>query len=130
MTISEPALCAELKIRADPNVALVNSREVAEVFGKRHDNVLRDISALGISSDLRGAWFRAIDYIDAKGEASRSFDPTTEGFTLLVMGWTGERMGPMGQRAMSLSLWAPTKNRPSRRSPQSVAIHSVMAAAA
>jgi len=40
-------------VRADGLVPVVSSRDVAEVFGKRHDNVLRDIAALEISSDLR-----------------------------------------------------------------------------
>jgi len=91
-----PALCAELKIRADSNVALVNSRDVAEVFGKRHDNVLRDIDAISHTSDLRdekSSWFREIqsEHSTVSGRFDRSFDLTRDGFTLLVMGWTGER---------------------------------------
>jgi Rha family phage regulatory protein len=79
---------------------------------KRHDNVLRDIDVLmtngdrlpgaatDSSSDLRdfsfqqvGAWFREIrqERKDGPGHKTRSFDLTRDGFTLLVMGWTGER---------------------------------------
>ena len=45
-----------LGLRLDGSVALVNSRDVAERFGKRHDNVLRDIDVLMANSDgLAGA---------------------------------------------------------------------------
>jgi phage regulator Rha-like protein len=41
-------------------IALVNGRDVAERFGKRHDNALRDIDALtNTSPDLgKCGWFR------------------------------------------------------------------------
>jgi Rha family phage regulatory protein len=80
-----------LRVRDDGSVALVNSRDVAEAFDKRHDHVLRDIDAILTSPNLGASWFRSGDYLDAKGEARRSFDLTRQGFTLLVMGWTGER---------------------------------------
>lgn len=87
-----PALCAELRIRPDGEVPVVNSRDVAEFFEKRHDNVLRDIEAILASSDLRGRdWFREVEYIDEQGKPRRSFDLTRQGFTLLVMGWSGVR---------------------------------------
>ncbi len=68
-----------------------NSRDVAEVFGKRHDNVLRDISNLTLAtpSDLR--WFIDASYRDAKGEYRPAWDMTRDGFTLLVMGYTGPK---------------------------------------
>jgi anti-repressor protein len=64
---------------------------VAEAFGKRHDHVLRDIDTILTSPNLGPLWFRSVDYLDAKGESRRAFDLTRQGFTLLVMGWTGER---------------------------------------
>jgi Rha family phage regulatory protein len=68
-----------------------NSRDVAEMFEKRHDNVLRDINGLDISSDLRASWFHPVISTDAYGREQPSVDITRQGFTLLVMGWTGER---------------------------------------
>jgi phage regulator Rha-like protein len=54
--------------------------------------VFRDIDELLTAPDLgRLGWFRPTSYIDAKGETRRSVDLTRDGFTLLVMGWTGER---------------------------------------
>ena len=71
---------------------VVNSRDVAEVFEKQHPHVLRDIDCILTNPDLDASpWFRPVLYEDAKGEDRRSFDLTRDGFTLLVMGWTGER---------------------------------------
>ena len=68
-----------------------HSRDVAEVFGKRHDNVLRDIERLDLPSDLRTAWFQPLTYEAADGTTRPAFDMTRQGFTFLVMGWTGAK---------------------------------------
>lgn len=83
----------DLRIKPDGGVPVVNSRDVAEVFGKRHADVLRDIGAiLSTNADLRSShWFRPASYQDTKGEDRPSFDLTRDGFTLLVMGWTGAK---------------------------------------
>jgi Rha family phage regulatory protein len=75
---ARPGDVAELRQLAAP---VVNSRDVAEHFGKRHDNVLRDIEALTTASELRASnWFREVVYLDAKGESRASFDLTRQGF--------------------------------------------------
>jgi Rha family phage regulatory protein len=68
---------------------VVNSRDVARHFEKRHDNVLRDIEAICHASELRDGWFREIraEHPTVAGRFDRSFDLTRQGFTLLVMGW-------------------------------------------
>lgn len=87
-----PAICAELCLRAEAGVPVVNSRDVAELFEKDHKHVLRDIDGLLTGPNLgRLDWFRAASYRDAKGEDRRSFDLTRDGFTLLVNRWTGEK---------------------------------------
>lgn len=87
-----PALCAELKVHVNGDgTPVVNSRDVAEVFEKRHADVLRDIDTLTNSTNANLRWFRQTEYQDAKGEMRPSFKLTRQGFTLLVMGWTGER---------------------------------------
>jgi phage regulator Rha-like protein len=102
---------AALGLRLDGSVALVNSRDVAEAFGKQHAHVLRDIDALlagagGASKAAKGGhpnldgssnqavsdWFRLVlAWHEEAQRETRSFDLTRDGFTLLVMGWTGER---------------------------------------
>lgn len=103
-----PAICNELRLHDDAGTPVVSSRDVAEVFGKRHDNALRDIEFLlgqQPPSNLRGGtksmgyedsvpeknWFRPATYFDQNGQERPAFNLTRQGFTLLVMGWTGER---------------------------------------
>jgi Rha family phage regulatory protein len=86
-------LRAALRLHSDSGVALVNSRDVAEVFGKRHDHVLRDIDQILTSPNLGASrgWFRPVIYEDAKGDDRRAFDLTRDAVMLLVNRWTGER---------------------------------------
>ena len=93
MKTTLPALCEQLRLRADGRVPVVNSRDVAVEFEKRHDNVLRDVDELLlVSSDLRASdWFRQSTYLDVQNREQRSFDLTRDGFTLLVQGWTGPK---------------------------------------
>lgn len=93
MLTSLPALCAQLHLRADDRVPVVNSRDVGIEFSKQHNNVLRDIRDLLLTCSNLSAlnWFREVSYIDEKGERRPSFDLTRDGFTLLVQGFTGPK---------------------------------------
>ncbi len=68
------------------------SLNVAEVFEKQHKNVIRDIEKLTSSnlSPLKN-WFFETVYIDRKGEKRKCYEMTKDGFTLLTMGFTGEK---------------------------------------
>ena len=72
-----------------------NSRDVADLFGKEHHNVLKDIRRLmaqaDMAYDLTASWFRPIDLPDSYGRLSNTYDMTRDGFTLLVMGYTGPK---------------------------------------
>ncbi len=71
---------------------VANSRDVAVFFAKRHADVLRDVDNTLKSltnADLR--WFIPAGYVDEKGEKRPAFDMTRDGFTLLVMGYTGAK---------------------------------------
>lgn len=67
------------------------SRIVAEKFGKRHDNVLRDIA--GLKEDAPGEFwllnFEERDYLDSRGKNQPMVELTRDGFVLLAMGFTG-----------------------------------------
>jgi len=98
LTVSTPPV-----VHAVDGVVFANSRDVAAFFGKRHDNVLRDIDAIinannldaaAYSSDLGSKWFRLTTVEQKTGFGVRqvpAYDMTREGFTLLVMGYTGPR---------------------------------------
>lgn len=70
--------------------AACTSLDVAETFGKRHDHVLRDIKELGCSNEFRLPNFGETHYEDSQGRKQPMAIMTRDGFTLLVMGYTGE----------------------------------------
>jgi len=70
--------------------AACTSLDVAETFGKAHDKVMRDIHELGCSQDFNTANFGDISYVDSRNRNQKACVMTRDGFTLLVMGYTGE----------------------------------------
>ena len=75
--------------------AIADSHTVAEVFGKRHDHVLRDIDNLLSKQklgDVQQQWFTEISaaHPTVPSRTIRSFEMTRDGFTLLAMGFTGD----------------------------------------
>ena len=73
-----------------------SSLQVAKTFGKRHDNVLRDIELLNLpkSEDIQDfnlLNFELISYKDSRGRKQPMYLMTKDGFILLVMGYTGEK---------------------------------------
>lgn len=81
-----------IELKVTNGVVLADSRDVAERFGKRHDHILRDIAVLASSPELGPlSWYHKADYVDAKGEARTAYTMTRDGFTFLVMGWTGAK---------------------------------------
>lgn len=74
---------------------VTNSRDVAEMFGKRHDHILRDIDILLAEAPSCAPNFgeALIDHQMPRGGSrrSRAFNITRDGFTLLAMGFTGTK---------------------------------------
>ena len=75
--------------------AMTTSLVVAKHFGKRHDNVLRDIDRLlgACSAELRHLNFeesiRQVPGPNGAVRQERSYRMTRDGFSMLVMGFTG-----------------------------------------
>ena len=67
------------------------SLEVAKIFGKRHDNVVRDIRSIidNCPEKFTALNFEASNYLDNTGRSLPMFIIFKDGFTLLVMGYTG-----------------------------------------
>lgn len=82
-------------------IPVVSSRRVAQVFGKRHDNVLQAIDNLlnprnGISNDFGLLNFKVSHYYGisdgiGKKVKYKEYLLTRDGFTLLAMGFTGKK---------------------------------------
>ena len=61
------------------------------MFGKDHANVLKTIRSIDCSASFNAVNFNAVEYKDSKGEMRPEYLITRDGFTLLVMGFTGEK---------------------------------------
>lgn len=78
---------------------ITTSLIVAEVFGKRHDHVLRDIENLSCSESFRVANFGETPYVhEQNGQTYRMYEMTKDGFSFLVMGYTGEKAGEFKEK--------------------------------
>lgn len=66
-----------------------NSLDVANFFGKKHKDVLRAISGLGCSPEFTERNFAPSTYADSTGRFLPCFEMTKDGFSFLVMGFTG-----------------------------------------
>lgn len=73
------------------DTARVNSLMVAEMFGKRHDKVLRDIRELDCSEEFRLSNFGESSYLNEQNKKQPCYDMTRDGFVFLVMGYRGKK---------------------------------------
>lgn len=69
----------------------VDSKVVADSFGKVHRNVLRDIEALDCSEKFRVLNFEQSSYLSAQGKTLPCVTMTKDGFCFLAMGFTGAK---------------------------------------
>lgn len=67
-----------------------NSLQIAEVFEKNHSHILRTIDNLP-NDEFKSSNFKYDSYFDKKSEQRRMINLTRDGFSLLVMGFTGEK---------------------------------------
>lgn len=72
------------------NGIFTTSLSVAAVFEKRHADIIAKISEFP-TDDFNERNFSLVKYQDQKGEFRPMYKMTRDGFSLLVMGFTGER---------------------------------------
>lgn len=70
--------------------AVTTSLLVADMFGKRHDNVMRAVSGL-LTFEESKKMFISGTYINAQGHKQPMFYMNRDGFMLLAMGFNGKR---------------------------------------
>jgi len=73
------------------NQTTTTSLNIAHVFGKEHKNVLQAIERLEVPEEFNRLNFQPVEYHDAKGEKRPMVQITRDGFTILVMGFTGPK---------------------------------------
>ena len=72
--------------------AVVSSRDIARVFEKEHRRVLQDIRTIAENDPVWGLHnFVQSYYTNEQNKSQPEYLITRDGFTLLVMGYTGER---------------------------------------
>lgn len=75
---------------------------IAEVFGKEHNKVVRDIESLSCSEFFRAANFGVSfiirDLPNGGHKQERYYEMTKDGFSFLVMGYTGAKAGEFKEK--------------------------------
>lgn len=89
----------ELVIQSSTGNDVTTSLIVAEVFGKEHNKVCRDIENLSCSEQFRVANFGEATFENSKtGQLHKMYEMTKDGFSFLVMGYTGAKAGEFKER--------------------------------
>ena len=86
-------MLVEITGKQNEEIITTSSRQVAEKFEKEHKNVVRDIEKLlgEIGSKLSVSYFISSDYKDSMNRTQTEYLLTRDGFSLLAMGFTGEK---------------------------------------
>ena len=82
---------SDLVFKGENNQVLTNSLLVAKEFGKVHAKVMRDIENLNCSEEFRLANFGNSSFKNEQGKEFPMFTMTKDGFSFLVMGYTGKK---------------------------------------
>lgn len=88
-TFNSDRSMVNVNVRIEKDQMITDSRNVAEVFGKRHDHVLRDIESIKKDAPNFGEMFYCGSLPDAYGREQKVYFMNRDGFTLLAMGFTG-----------------------------------------
>lgn len=86
----------QLQIKTKNNQAVVSSRIIAEKFAKEHKNIIAKIDKIikNWNKDTRlkikhGEYFISSSYKDSSGKNNREYLLSRDGFSYVVMGFTG-----------------------------------------
>lgn len=82
----------EIVFCGDNGQLITTSLKVAEVFGKEHNKVVRDIENLSCSDNFRVANFGDTPYVNPQnGQTYKIYSMTKDGFVFLAMGYRGAK---------------------------------------
>lgn len=84
-------MLVEIKKVNKEEVTVVTSLDVSETFEKRHADVLRDIEKMECSKEFTERNFALSSYNDLSGKSNKMYFITRDGFTMLAMGYTGDK---------------------------------------
>lgn len=86
-----PESTEETLVELRNNQVVVSSRKVAENFGKRHFHVLKSIENIIIENSILTSMFYESSYRAGTGKSYKEYFMNRDGFSLLVMGFTGKK---------------------------------------
>ena len=78
-------------VKNDGEKTKTTSEVIAKEFKKEHRDVVRAIENLDCSNEFRVRNFAQSNFVNSQGRSFDSYEMTKDGFTFLVMGFTGER---------------------------------------
>ena len=81
---------SELVFKSEKGTSITNSLLVAEKFGKEHKNVIQNIENLVAQNSAAKLFFIESQYVN-RGRLYPAYLMTRDGFSLLVMGFTGSK---------------------------------------
>ncbi|MGS3141510.1 Rha family transcriptional regulator [Aeromonas sanarellii] len=95
-------------VSAQEGEVFTTSRQVAELFGKRHDNVLAAIEKLGCSKEFAKLNFE-VCFENSElqnGKQLKYYNITKDGMVFLVMGFTGKKAAQLKELYILAFNWA------------------------
>lgn len=78
-------------VTVENNEVVVSSRQIANSFGKRHADVLESINKLYSTENSVQLMYHQTTYKDSSGKLNKAYLINRDGFSLLVMGFTGKK---------------------------------------
>ena len=81
----------EIILKEENGQVLASSLEIAERFGKEHSKVKRSIKSLEKDVANFGEMFKLSCYEDTYGRKQEEYSMNRDGFSLIVMGFTGKK---------------------------------------
>lgn len=84
-------MLVEVMMIGKVETSIATSLDISETFGKEHKRVLQDIRELECSEDFRRHNFVQSSYVNSQNKKQPMYYVTRDGFTLLAMGYTGEK---------------------------------------
>lgn len=84
---------------------ITTSINVAEAFGRRHDNVLRKLKVLECSLEFTALNFEESEFKDSTGRNLPMYKMTKDGFMFLVMGFTGKKAAMIKEAYINAFNW-------------------------
>lgn len=81
----------DIVLSNDKGQSITTSLIIAAIFEKEHRNVCRDIESLSCSEEFNTLNFERISYVDSMSREQKAYNMTKDGFSFLVMGYTGVR---------------------------------------